>query len=784
MAVPVYVNKSAFASGTGALSVGAVASVVADDLILLFVESANQAVTTPSGYTIAPSSPQSTGTAAAAGGVRLSVFYRWATGADATVSVADSGDHTTAIKIAVRGVDKVTPFNANAGSTQAATTAMSFPGVTTTVADCLIVHGCAQDTDAASTATSGTPTNANLTSLTERHDQTVTAGVGGGLVVITGVKATAGATGNTTSTGSTSVTHAYVTLALAPLPAVTGTLNATETGSDTLVADGTVSDPAVTGSLSAQETGSDTLVSSGQVIVQGSLSATETGADTLASNGVVIYGDTASDGLPTDVSGTSFVAITTVLPVRTGADGDLFFSGQLAFEPQTLTNGGYSVAAIWRYRTVGGSWTDVGTEISETTAALVAAGVLDTIGAINVAASITTLSANTNYEVQLYARRLLASPANTVQFYSDPTDATVTSIATSGVTGTLNAVETGSDTLASTGKVTVQGSLAATETGSDTLVSTGKVIVQGTLSATETGSDTLSSSGDVIVQGALAATETGADTLASTGDVIVQGSLSATETGSDTLTASGTVGSVVTGTLNATETGSDTATISGKVIVQGALSATETGSDTLSSTGDVFVQGTLAAVESGNDTLAATGQVLVFGVLSATEVGSDTLVADGTVSTSSNITGTLDAQESGQDTVFAYGFTLAPRPVVEYTLRLFDSIRSPGNQRGPFKSLRGLEHAMWDRVLQKCEYQTKAYVTAADPNTWRIGYGRPITRSIAAEEADLRKVKENVWLRSKLTDLYKRVASANPTAELHDVLTSTLYYYQLENQKR
>lgn len=329
----------------------------------------------------------------------------------------------------------------------------------------------------------------------------------------------------------------------------------------------------------------------------------------------------------------------------------------------------------------------------------------------------------------------------------------------------------------------VTGTLAATETGSDTLASTGDVVVQGTLAATETGSDTLASTGDVVVQGALSAVETGADALASTGTVLVQGSLSATEIGSDTLASSGTVGNVVTGMLSAAETGSDTATISGKVIVHGALSATETGSDALSSTGNVFVQGTLAAAESGSDTIVSTGKLIVTGVLNATETGSDTLVADGFVTTGP-ATGDLNAQESGQDTVFAYGFTLAPRPVVEYTLRLFDSIRSPGNQRGPFKSLRGLEYAMWDRVLQKCEYQTKAYVTAADPNTWRIGYGRPITRSIAAEEADLRKVKENVWLRSKLTDLYKQVASANPTAELHDVLTSTLYYYQLENQKR
>lgn len=538
--------------------------------------------------------------------------------------------------------------------------------------------------------------------------------------------------------------------------------------------------------------------------VTGTLNATETGSDTLVADGNIIFPSTASDGSYLDITGTAFTAITDVLQVRTDAAGDLFFSGHLNFEPQTLNNGGYGAAAIWRYRTVGGSWTDVGTEIAQITGALVASGILDNPGEIDVSTSITTLSANTNYEAQLYARRLSSTPANTISFYSNPTDATV-SATSGGVSGTLNATETGSDTLASTGKVIVQGTLSATETGSDTLASTGDVIVQGTLAATETGADTLvatgavlvqgtlaatetgadtfASSGNVIVQGALAATETGADTLASTGMVLVQGSLSATETGSDTLVSSGTVGNVATGTLNATETGSDTATISGKVIVQGALSATETGSDTLSSTGDVLVQGTLAAAESGSDALVSTGKLIVTGVLGATETGSDTLVADGFVTTGP-VTGDLNAQESGQDTVFAYGFTLAPRPVVEYTLRLFDSIRSPGNQRGPFKSLRGLEHAMWDRVLQKCEYQTKAYVTAADPNTWRIGYGRPITRSIAAEEADLRKVKENVWLRSKLTELYKRVASANPTAELHDVLTSTLYYYQLENQKR
>jgi hypothetical protein len=93
-----FVNKSAFASGTAGINVGAVSSTVVDDLILLFIESANQAIATPDTYDIIPGAQISAGTAAAAGGMRLNGFFKWATGADSTTAVADTGDHTTAIK--------------------------------------------------------------------------------------------------------------------------------------------------------------------------------------------------------------------------------------------------------------------------------------------------------------------------------------------------------------------------------------------------------------------------------------------------------------------------------------------------------------------------------------------------------------------------------------------------------------------------------------------------------------------------------------------------------------
>lgn len=109
------------------------------------------------------------------------------------------------------------------------------------------------------------------------------------------------------------------------------------------------------------------------------------------------------------------------------------------------------------------------------------------------------------------------------------------------ITGAFAATESGSDVLASSGKVIVTGALSATETGSDTFSSSGMVLVGGALSASETGSDSFAAAGAVIVRGSLAATETGKDTAALSGAVKVSGALSASESAPDTLAALGTV---------------------------------------------------------------------------------------------------------------------------------------------------------------------------------------------------------------------------------------------------
>jgi hypothetical protein len=190
---------------------------------LLFVETANQSITTPSGWTEVSASPQGTGTAAAAGGVRLGVFWKITSGTESNRSVVDSGDHNTGVMLAFRGVDTNTPIDAAAGSVQAsAATSWTLPAVTTTTADTMIVLAIGNDRDINSTANVDGYTNPALTNITERVDQTTSIGFGGGIAVVTAELASAGSSGTTSCTNAASNTAAFVTVALRPLVSQTG----------------------------------------------------------------------------------------------------------------------------------------------------------------------------------------------------------------------------------------------------------------------------------------------------------------------------------------------------------------------------------------------------------------------------------------------------------------------------------------------------------------------------------------------------------------------------------
>lgn len=212
---PTYVAKSTASGGTGAISISfASLGRTTGDKLVVAIASANQTIVAPSGFTETAGSPQSRGTADAAGGIRLAVFQ--ANGEDIasdTVSIADSGNHTYAVGIVLRksALDNL-EITATAGNNVAASTSGTFGGVTTTGDHQMVVTFVATDRDSTAASWSG-EANANLGNLTERHDAGITSGAGSGIAVYTGEKLSAGATGNTTATQAASSAYCWITLA-------------------------------------------------------------------------------------------------------------------------------------------------------------------------------------------------------------------------------------------------------------------------------------------------------------------------------------------------------------------------------------------------------------------------------------------------------------------------------------------------------------------------------------------------------------------------------------------
>lgn len=218
-AAPVFQAAGVAVTATGAVSPAWPIHEI-DDVALLFVESSGgeaATLSTPAGFVAVANSPQATGAGTA--GTRLTVFWARATSTTmAAPTVADPGDHVYAQIITYRGVINTgNPWDVTGGGVKAAaSTTVTVAGITTTVPDTLIVQAVARDNDSNAAAFSA-QTNANLVNIVERSDAGTASGNGGGFAVWDGVKALAGATGNTTSTVTSSI-NAFLSIALVPVP--------------------------------------------------------------------------------------------------------------------------------------------------------------------------------------------------------------------------------------------------------------------------------------------------------------------------------------------------------------------------------------------------------------------------------------------------------------------------------------------------------------------------------------------------------------------------------------
>ena len=219
MATIQYVTAGAIAGATTAPTITVPAGIQNGDLLLMLCESANQAisVTSPAGWTeVGTQASQAIGTAAGATATRLAVFYKFTTGTETNPVLIDSGQHTLGQILVFRNVNYRNPFIATASgaTTVTLTTTFSFPTVTTTVPNSLIFLCCASHLN--TTVFNALPTNANLTSITERVDNGNAAGNGGSIAAWTSFKSTAGATGATSAVSATSAIFGYLTIALRP----------------------------------------------------------------------------------------------------------------------------------------------------------------------------------------------------------------------------------------------------------------------------------------------------------------------------------------------------------------------------------------------------------------------------------------------------------------------------------------------------------------------------------------------------------------------------------------
>lgn len=183
--------------------------------VLWYVANSNNAIAAPAGWTQVTGSPVWAGAALDA---RLHVFLRTLQDGDTAPTIADvaSDDGKSAGICVVRnssGLD-VNPTTATVTDAAASAT-VTWPSITPVTPGCLILHILGHGIDAAVPQLGGL-TNAGLTGLAKEVDFDTAQSLGYGVVIGTGIRAPATATGTTGGTLLAVNTQALMTLAFKP----------------------------------------------------------------------------------------------------------------------------------------------------------------------------------------------------------------------------------------------------------------------------------------------------------------------------------------------------------------------------------------------------------------------------------------------------------------------------------------------------------------------------------------------------------------------------------------
>lgn len=170
-----------------------------NDILVLVIQSSNDSqVAAPAGYR--QLGPQNAvGVAATAGANRLSIFWKRDGGSESAPTIPDTGDHTYGMMFAIRGCPTTLDpfhFGINVVGTGSFTSGGIIATSVTSIDNTLVIDILSHGIDI-TTAQADTPTNTDLSAVTKQFDDSTTDGTGGGIVVVSGLKAAAGPVGTT-----------------------------------------------------------------------------------------------------------------------------------------------------------------------------------------------------------------------------------------------------------------------------------------------------------------------------------------------------------------------------------------------------------------------------------------------------------------------------------------------------------------------------------------------------------------------------------------------------------
>jgi hypothetical protein len=290
----------------------------AGDTAILIVETANQSIATPSGFTLVDN--PGVGTAGAAGATNLLVYRKVnisSTDISSGVSISDSGDHQNAILLTYSGLDGTTPMvRTMAGTAGSATTSVSLTtafGTSAVGANDKALALIATDRDSATVSTNSAATWNNISGSNSFIANFSSAtGFGGGIIVNELSPSGAETSAVTFSCTITSSIWAGIVLVLKS----------------------TAADPnAISGSSSLAFSPSATLLGSGSI--GGSSTLTITDSATLLGKGAVsgsaVLSFTPSGALVDRISGSSSLALSSSSTLL--GTGSVTGSGSLSLSP-------------------------------------------------------------------------------------------------------------------------------------------------------------------------------------------------------------------------------------------------------------------------------------------------------------------------------------------------------------------------------------------------------------------------------------------------------------------